>query len=160
MYSLHTRRHPVMKIGRLHELICNISYILYIPILFMYEMRISSSIHLQIIEHLRVLVHLVVFQVSMSINDCGNVYWQHDLSKISRHISMMTSSKLKHFPRSWPFARGIHRSPVNSPQKRPMTRNFDVFFDLRLNKRLSKQSWGWWFDTSLRPLWRHCNENT
>ena len=23
--------------------------------------------------------------------------------------------KLKHFPRYWPFARGIHRSPVNSP---------------------------------------------
>ena len=29
--------------------------------------------------------------------------------------------------------------------KRPVTRSFDVFFDLRLNKCLSKQSWGWWF---------------
>ena len=26
-----------------------------------------------------------------------------------------------------------------------------------LNKRLSKQSWGWWFETPSRPLWRHCN---
>ena len=26
-----------------------------------------------------------------------------------------------------------------------------------LNKRLSKQSWGWWFETSSRPWWRHCN---
>ena len=25
-----------------------------------------------------------------------------------------------------------------------------------LNKRLSKQSWGWWFDTTSRALWRHC----
>ena len=25
--------------------------------------------------------------------------------------------------------------------------SFDAFFDLRLNKRLSKQSWGWWFET-------------
>ena len=25
--------------------------------------------------------------------------------------------KWKHFPRYWPFARGIHRSPVNSPHK-------------------------------------------
>ena len=25
--------------------------------------------------------------------------------------------KWKHFPRHWPFVRGIHRSPVNSPQK-------------------------------------------
>ena len=33
----------------------------------------------------------------------------------------------------------------------------DVCFDLRLNIRLSKQSWGWWFETPLRPLWRHCN---
>ena len=43
------------------------------------------------------------------------------------------------------------------PGQRPVTRSFDVFFDLRLNKRLSKQSWGWWFDTPSRPLWRHCN---
>ena len=43
------------------------------------------------------------------------------------------------------------------PAQRPVTRNFDVFFDLRLNKRLSKQPWGWWFETLLRPLWRHPN---
>ena len=36
----------------------------------------------------------------------------------------------------------------------------DVFFDLRLNKRLSKQSWGWWFETPSRPLWRHRNDKT
>ena len=24
-------------------------------------------------------------------------------------------------------------------------------------KRLSKQRWGWWFETPPRPLWRHCN---
>ena len=34
---------------------------------------------------------------------------------------------------------------------------FDVFFDLHPNKRLSKQSWGWWFETPSCPLWRHCN---
>ena len=39
----------------------------------------------------------------------------------------------------------------------PVTRSFDVFFDLRANNGLSKQSWGWWFETPLRPLWRHCN---
>ena len=41
--------------------------------------------------------------------------------------------------------------------QRPVTRSFDVFFDLRLNKQLSKQSWGWWFETPPVPLWRHCN---
>ena len=50
-------------------------------------------------------------------------------------------------------------SPVTGefPAQRPVTRGFDIFFDLRLNKRLSKQLWGWWFDTPSRPLWRHCN---
>ena len=43
------------------------------------------------------------------------------------------------------------------PTQRPVTRSFDVFFHLRLNKQLSKQSWGWWFETPSRPLWRHCN---
>ena len=43
------------------------------------------------------------------------------------------------------------------PAQRPVTRSFDVFCDLCLNKRLRKQSWGWWFETLPRPLWRHCN---
>ena len=41
--------------------------------------------------------------------------------------------------------------------QRPVTRSFDVFFDLCLNKRLSKHSWDWWFETPSRPLWRHYN---
>ena len=51
-------------------------------------------------------------------------------------------------------------SPVTGefPAQRPVTRSFDVFFDLRLNKRLSKRWWGWWFETPLHPLWRHCND--
>ena len=50
-------------------------------------------------------------------------------------------------------------SPVTGEfsAQRPVTRSFDAFFDLRLNKRLSKQSWGWGFETLSRPLWRHCN---
>ena len=58
--------------------------------------------------------------------------------------------KWKHFPRYWPFVQGIHWSAVISPV-------FDVFFDLHLNKRLSKQSWGWWFEMLSHPLWCHCN---
>ena len=46
--------------------------------------------------------------------------------------------KWKYFPRYWPFMRGIHQSSVNSPHKWPVKRIFCVFFDLRLNKRLSK----------------------
>ena len=46
------------------------------------------------------------------------------------------------------------------PTQRPVTRSFDVYFDLRPNKRLRKQSWGWWFETLSPPLWRHRNEST
>ena len=50
-------------------------------------------------------------------------------------------------------------SPVTGefPSQRPVTRSFDVFFDLPLNKRLSKQSRRRWFETQSRPLWHHCN---
>ena len=46
--------------------------------------------------------------------------------------------KWKHFPRNWPFVREV-TGPGEFPTQRPVTRSFDVFFDLRLNKRLSKQ---------------------
>ena len=58
--------------------------------------------------------------------------------------------KWRHFPRHWPFVREF-------PAQGPVMRSFDVFFDLRLNKRLSKQSLGWWFETPTRPIWRHRN---
>ena len=52
----------------------------------------------------------------------------------------------------------VGNSPVTGefPTQRPVTRSFGVFFDLRLNKLLSKQWWSWWFETPSRPLWRHC----
>ena len=50
---------------------------------------------------------------------------------------------------------GDFTGPGEFPAQRPVTRSFDVFFDLRLNKRLSKQSWGWWFETTWGPLWHH-----
>ena len=51
-------------------------------------------------------------------------------------------------------------SPVHGefPTQRPVTRGFDVYFDMHPNKRLSKQTWGWWFETPSCPLWRHCND--
>ena len=46
--------------------------------------------------------------------------------------------KWKYFPRYWPFY--VWNSLVTGefPAQRPVTRSFDVFVDLRLNKRLSK----------------------
>ena len=50
-------------------------------------------------------------------------------------------------------------SPVTGEflSQRPVTRSFDVYFDLRMNKPLNKQSWGWWFETPSRSFWHHCN---
>ena len=50
-------------------------------------------------------------------------------------------------------------SPVTGefPAQSPVTRSCDVFFKQLLNKRLSKQWWGWWFETPSCPLWRYCD---
>ena len=45
------------------------------------------------------------------------------------------------------------------PSQRSVTRSFDVFFDVRLNKRLKKKSRYRRFETPWRSLWRHCNGN-
>ena len=66
--------------------------------------------------------------------------------------------KWKHFLRYWPFVRGIHRSPVDSPHKGQWRGASMFFFYLCLNNRLSKQSWGWWLQTPSCSLWRHYND--
>ena len=50
-------------------------------------------------------------------------------------------------------------SPVTGefPSQSPVTRSFDVFFELRLNRRSSKQSRRLWLETPSRSLWRHRN---
>ena len=58
--------------------------------------------------------------------------------------------KWKHFPRYL----AICAVPGEFPAQRPVTRSFDVFFDLHPNKRLSKQWWCWWFETPPCPLRR------
>ena len=69
-------------------------------------------------------------------------WWRHQLETFSALLALCAGN-----------------SPVSGefPSQRPVTRSFDVFFDLRLNKRLSKQSWDWWFETPSWPLWRHRN---
>ena len=57
------------------------------------------------------------------------IFWGHD-----------DVIKWKHFPRYWPFVRGIHRS-----RWIPHIKASDLELWCFLNKRLSKQSWGWWF---------------
>ena len=74
-----------------------------------------------------------------------------------QYFHMMTSSNGNIFRGSGPLC-----GEFTDRQWIPRTKTSDAelwcFFYLRLNKRLSKQWWGWWFKTPSRSLWRHCNE--
>ena len=82
--------------------------------------------------------------------------WRH--CNVKAFIYMMTSSNGNIFRVTSPLC-GEFTGPGEFPTQRPVTRSFDVFFDLRPNKRLSKQWRGWWLETLSRPFWRHRNEN-
>ena len=78
------------------------------------------------------------------------------LSSSNRKYDMMTSSNENIFRVTGPLY-GEFTGPGEFPAQRPVARGFDVFFNMRLNKRLSKQPRGWRFETPSSPLWRHCN---
>ena len=85
-----------------------------------------------------------------------NVSYTHTVVYSSLIFFLMTSSNGNIFRVTSPLC-GEFTGPGEFPKQKPVTRSFDVFFDLRLNKRFSKQSWGWWFETLSWSLWRHCN---
>ena len=72
--------------------------------------------------------------------------------------------KWKHVPRHWLLCGeftgdcGEFTGHRWIPLAQTVTRSFDVFFNLRLDKRLSKQSRRRWFETPSHSLWRHCND--
>ena len=74
--------------------------------------------------------------------------------------TVMTSSNRNIFRVTGPFVRGIHRWPVNSPHKGQWRGALMFSLICALNNRLSKQSWGWWFETPSCPSQRHCNALT
>ena len=91
-----------------------------------------------------------------SVRCTKNMSVEIEMSRDNISYPMMTSSNGNIFRVTCPLCEEFTGSG-EFPAQRPVTRSFDVFFDLRLNKRLSKQSWGWWFQTPPWPLWRQCN---
>ena len=71
---------------------------------------------------------------------------------------MMTSSNGT-FSALLVFFAGHTPATSEFPSQRPVTRNFDIFFDLRPNKRLRKEPWRQWFGAPSCSLWRYCNKN-
>ena len=79
--------------------------------------------------------------------------WEHIYSSVLSKSFMMTSSNGT-FSALLALCAGNSPVPGEIPAQRPVTRSFDVFFDVRPNKRLSKQWLSWWFETPSRPFWR------
>ena len=78
---------------------------------------------------------------ALSQLDLNKTWWRHRMGTFSALLAICAGN-----------------SSVTGEFQRAVTRSFDVFFALRLNKLLSKQSWGWWLETPLCPLWRHSND--
>ena len=90
-----------------------------------------------------------MFSIKKTLKSIGSLliykytWWRHQMETFSALLAICA---------------GNSPVPGEFPTQRPVTRSFDVFFDLRPNKRLSKQSWGWWFETLSHPLRRHRND--
>ena len=95
-------------------------------------------------------------EVTIKIYITGLVWGYRPLVALIKGLCIMTSSNGNIF-RVTGHLCGKFTGSRWIPTQRPVTRIFDVYFDLRPNKRLSKQSWGWWFETVSPPLWRHRN---
>ena len=84
--------------------------------------------------HVKVWNHMQISYV------CTTVFfpWRHQMETFSALLAICAGN-----------------SPVPGafPPQRPVTRSFDVSFDLHPHKRLSKQWWGWWYETLSCPLW-------
>ena len=84
----------------------------------------------------------LLFELMPACRSDPRAWWRHQMETFSALLALCT---------------GNSPVPGEFPSQRPVTRSFDVFFDLRLNKRLGKQSWGWWFETPSPSLWPHRN---
>ena len=80
-------------------------------------------------------------------------YWK----MVSFFLGSWWHHQMETFSALLAFCEGNSQVTGEFPSQRPEMQSFDVFFDLRLNKRLSKQSWDLWFEMPLHSLWRHCN---
>ena len=85
---------------------------------------------------------------------CQKRSWSCPNQLVLYHDDVIT---WKHFPSLLAFCVGNSLVTGEFPAQKPVTRSFEVFFDLRLNQQMSKWK-RWWFKTPSRPLWRHCKD--
>ena len=106
------------------------------------ELLLYSVESLRIIENFWNYCHVSQGPKSLVLRIDILPWWRHQMETFSVLLALCAGN-----------------SPVAGefPSQRPETRNFDVFFDLHLNKRLSKQSRRRLVKTPWRSLWRHCS---
>ena len=88
---------------------------------------------------------------------CGSTLIRCPACSSNGYLFMMASSNGNIFRVTdplWGESTGHRWIPITKAND---AEGSDVFFNLRLNTRLSKQSRCRWFETQLRSLWRLCN---
>ena len=88
------------------------------------------------------LPYTYVVNTAMTIPHLPMSWWRHQMETFSALLAICA---------------GNLPVPGEFPAQRPVTRSFDVFFDLHPNQLLGKHWWGWWFETPTCPLLRHRN---
>ena len=120
---------------------------------------LKNNFHL---THIYIYIYKFESYILPNFNCGGNTPWQgpKHRERFDTILTIWWRNQIETFSASLALCAG--NSPVTDeiPSQRPVMRSFDVFFDLHLDKRLSKQSRCWWFETPLRSLWRHCNESS
>ena len=110
-------------------------------VLFLSWLEIMNRTYIRQRNHLLRFSPWITVRCLASQSNGQGPWWRHSMETFSALLAFCAGN-----------------SPVTGelPSQRPVTRSFDVFFYLRLNKLLSKQSWGWWFGTPSCPLWHQC----
>ena len=120
-------------------------------ITFQVSTRVTYGGHHSICSKLTSCNHDITWTQTVSIwpriyaPDLKVSWWRHQMEAFSTPLAICA---------------GNSPVPGDFPAQRPVARNFDVSFDLRRDKQLSKQWWGWWFETLSIPSWRHSNDYT
>ena len=95
------------------------------------------------IEQFHVLFWFLSYTAEIFLHPAnGYACWRHQMETFSALLSLCEGNP--------PITGGF-------PSLMPVMRSFEIFFDLRMNKRLSKQSRRRWFETPSHSLWRHCH---
>ena len=103
--------------------------------------------------HCNVISHWLGAYTKWSLESCFIVLWWGLVMISFAHILQgwlsRTGANIR-FPQCQGEG-GNSPVPGEFHAQRPVTRSFDVFFDLHLNKQFSKQWWGWWYVTPSCP---------